>query len=233
VKIPATAAGIDAIRDATAAGCSINVTLIFSLERYAQVIEAYLSGLELLAARGGDLRRVRSVASFFLSRVDVEVERRLAHTDPGPGDLKGAVAVAQARLAYAMFRDACSGARWGALAARGATAQRPLWASTSTKDPTLPDTLYVDSLIGPDTVTTLPEATIEAFNDHGTVRRTVDHDHEGAAAVLARVAARGVDLRDVARTLEERAVAAFAGSFDRVLDLLRHRSTVDVRQPTR
>jgi transaldolase len=227
VKIPATDPGIDAIRDATAAGASINVTLIFSPERYAQVIEAYLSGLETFAGRGGDLRQVRSVASFFVSRVDREVERRLGDADTGPGDLRGKVAVAQARRAYAMSRDAFSGARWHALAARGATVQRPLWASTSTKDSVLPDTLYVDSLIGPDTVTTLPEPTIDAVEDHGTIRRTVDHDLDGAAAVLALAAERGVDLVDVGRTLEDQGVAAFARSFAEVLDRLRGTIPVD------
>jgi transaldolase len=227
VKIPATSAGIDAIRDATGAGASINVTLIFSLERYAQVIEAYLSGLETFTGGGGDLRRVHSVASFFVSRVDGEVARRLTDTDGGPADLRGKVAIAQARCAYAMFRDAFTGPRWNALAAIGATVQRPLWASTSTKDPTLPDTLYVDSLIGPDTVTTLPEPTIEAFDDHGTVRGTVDLDPDGAAAVLARASDRGVDLVDVGHTLEEQGVAAFARSFAEVLDRLRGKITSD------
>lgn len=226
VKIPATEPGVAAIREATAAGYSINVTLIFSLERYAQVIEAYLSGLETFARNGGDLRRVSSVASFFVSRVDTEVARRLGDTGVGPGDLKGKVAVAQARLAYSMFGGAFAGDRWEALAAQGGTVQRPLWASTSTKDPALPDTLYVDSLIGPDTVTTLPEATIDAFNDHGTVQRTIDHDPDGAAAVLARAADRGVDLIGVGRTLEAQGVAGFARSFAQVLDQLHTKPTV-------
>jgi transaldolase len=226
VKIPATAEGIIAIREATAAGHSINVTLIFSLERYAQVIEAYLSGLEILGRNRGDLRRVRSVASFFVSRVDTEVERRL-NASGGPGDLKGKVAVAQARHAYSMFRDAFTGPRWNALVARGASVQRPLWASTSTKDAALRDTLYVDSLIGPDTVTTLPEPTIDAFDDHGAVTRTVDLDPDGAAAVLAEASARGVDLVDVGRKLEDQGVAAFTRSFAETLDRLRTKITVD------
>jgi transaldolase len=225
VKIPATAAGVEAIRQATAAGHSINVTLIFSLSRYAQVIDAYLSGLETFAADGGDLSRVRSVASFFVSRVDTEVDRRLSAN--GRDDLRGTVAVAQARRAYAMFRDAFRGPRWDALAARGATVQRPLWASTSTKDPTLPDTLYVDRLIGPDTVTTLPEQTIDAFEDHGTVTRTIDEDADAAAAVLTRAAEAGVDLDDVGRTLEDQGVAAFARSFSDVLGLLHAKVAVD------
>jgi transaldolase len=225
VKIPATAAGIDAIRQATAAGHSINVTLIFSLDRYAQVIDAYLAGLEDWAASGGDLSAIHSVASFFVSRVDTEVDRRLRTTNAGEG-LKGKVAVAQARGAYAMFRDAFHGPRWDALAAHGATVQRPLWASTSTKDPTLPDTLYVDQLIGPETVTTLPEPTIDAFEDHGAVARTIDANPP-AAAVLTRVADLGVDLADVGRALEDQGVAAFARSFVEVLGRLDAKVAVD------
>lgn len=160
-----------------------------------------------------------------MSRVDTEIQRRLG--DEGAHDFKGKVAIAQARAAYAMFRDAFSGARWDALAARGATVQRPLWASTSTKDPTLPDTLYVDSLVGPDTVTTLPESTIEAFNDHGTVARTIDRDVDAAIELLDRVTSRGVDFGDVGRTLEDQGVAAFARSFADVLDRLRAKVSVD------
>ncbi len=225
VKIPATAAGVDAIRQAISAGHSINVTLIFSLDRYAQVIDAYLSGLETLTGNGGDPSTVRSVASFFVSRVDTEVDRRL--TGRHGHDLSGKVAVAQARRAYAMFRDAFHGSRWDALAARGATVQRPLWASTSMKDPNLPDTMYVDELIGPDTVTTLPEATIDAFEDHGTVARTIDENPDDAAAVLARAAQAGVDLDDVGRVLEDQGVAAFARSFAEVLGRLHAKVSVD------
>jgi transaldolase len=226
VKIPATSEGIDAIRQATAAGHSINVTLIFSLDRYAQVIDAYLTGLETVAAGGGDLSGVHSVASFFVSRVDTEVDRRLPTTADGHA-LKGKVAVAQARRAYAIFRDAFHGPRWDALAARGATVQRPLWASTSTKDPTLPDTLYVDQLIGPETVNTLPEPTIDAFEDHGTVTRTIDDDADGAAAILARAADLGVDLADVGSALEDQGVAAFARSYAEVLGRLQARVVAD------
>jgi transaldolase len=208
--------GIDAIRQATAAGHSINVTLIFSLDRYAQVIDAYLTGLETFAASGGDLSSVHSVASFFVSRVDTEVDRRLPATADGQA-VKGKVAVAQARRAYAMFRDAFQGPRWDSLAARGATVQRPLWASTSTKDPTLPDTSYVDQLIGPDTVNTLPEPTIDAFEDHGTVARTIDENADGAAVILTRAADLGVDLADVGSALEDHGVAAFVRSFAEVL----------------
>ncbi|MGQ0618060.1 MAG: transaldolase [Acidimicrobiia bacterium] len=226
VKIPATAAGVEAIRQATASGHSINVTLIFSLDRYAQVIDAYLGGLESLAGRGGDPSTVRSVASFFVSRVDTEVDRRLPASGAGHA-LTGKVAVAQARQAYAMFREAFDGARWDALAAQGATVQRPLWASTSTKNPTLPDTLYVDQLIGPDTVNTLPEPTIEAFEDHGTVARTIDEQPQVADAILTRAAELGVDLTDVGDTLEDQGVAAFARSYAEVLGRLHAKASVD------
>jgi transaldolase len=226
VKIPATGEGVDAIRQATAAGHSINVTLIFSLGRYAQVIDAYLTGLESFAAGGGDLSAVRSVASFFVSRVDTEVHRRLPATVDGNA-LQGKVAVAQAHRAYATFRDAFQGPRWNRLAAQGATPQRPLWASTSTKDPTLPDTLYVDQLIGPDTINTLPELTIDAFEDHGTVARTIDENADAAAAILTRTAELGVDLADVGRALEDQGVVAFARSFAEVLDRLQGKVAAD------
>ena len=218
VKIPGTAEGIGPIRQMIAEKRSINVTLIFSLERYAEVMEAYLSGLE---AADGDLSRVSSVASFFVSRVDTEVDRRLEEigTDAAMA-LKGKAAVAQAQVAYQRFLATFKGPRWDALVARGARVQRPLWASTSTKDPSLPDTLYVDSLIGPDTVNTLPEPTLEAFADHGTPARTIDADPDGAGQVLADLAAVGVDLADVAEVLEEQGVASFAKSFDELLGAL-------------
>ena len=177
VKIPATAAGVPAIQTMISEGRSINITLIFSLDRYADVIEAYLSGLETLAAAGGDLAPVNSVASFFVSRVDTEVDRRLeALGSPGALGLRGKAAVAQAQLAYELFSERFSGPRWEALAAQGASVQRPLWASTSTKNPQYPDLLYVDNLIGPNTVNTMPDATIDAFLDHGTLACTVDAD---------------------------------------------------------
>ena len=182
VKIPATAEGIPAIRSMTAEGRSINITLIFSLTRYAEVIEAYLAGLETFAASGGDLSRVRSVASFFVSRVDSEVDRRLdtIGTDEA-NDLRGHAAIAQAKLAYQDCSATVSAVNGGnELARHGARPQRPLWASTSTKNPAYRDTLYVESLIGPDTVNTLPEATIAAFEDHGVLARTVDADVDAA-----------------------------------------------------
>jgi transaldolase len=220
VKIPATAAGVEAITRATSAGQNINVTLIFSLERYAEVIEAYLSGLEAYAAAGGDLARVHGVASFFISRIDAEVDRQLAAIGGKCAELRGSAAIAQARLAYAQFRTAFSGARWDALARAGAHVQRPLWASTSTKDPSYPDTKYVDALIGPDTVNTMPEPTMAAFADHGTLQRTVERDPAGAAAALGRLAAAGIDLAAVAQRLEDQAVSAFTASFDEALALV-------------
>jgi transaldolase len=221
VKIPATAEGVPAIQAMIAEGRSINITLIFSLARYAEVIDAYLSGLETLAQRGGDLASVHSVASFFVSRVDTDVDRRLDAI--GTGDalpLRGQAAVAQAKLAYRLFRHRFAGERWARLAARGAHPQRPLWASTSTKNPSYPDTRYVDSLIGPDTVNTLPETTIAAFEDHGTIARTIDSGVDDASAVMRMLAEVGVDMDDVGLALEDQGVASFHQSFVHVLHLL-------------
>jgi transaldolase len=221
VKIPATGQGVPAIQAMTAEGRSINVTLIFSVARYAEVIEAYLSGLETLAQRGGDLASVYSVASFFVSRVDTEVDRRLdAIGTPAALALRGQAAVAQARLAYRLFGDRFAGERWERLAARGARVQRPLWASTSTKNPAYPDTLYVDGLIGPDTVNTLPESTIAAFEAHGTLARTIDRGVGHAGAVMDTLAEVGVDMDDVGRTLEDQGVTGFHQSFAHVLRVL-------------
>ena len=215
VKIPATAEGIPAIRQMISEGRSVNVTLIFSLDRYREVMEAYFSGLE---ACPGDLSGVSSVASFFISRTDSEVDRRLnALGTPEALALRGRTAVAQGQVAYDMFQREFSGPRWAALVERGAQVQRPLWASTSTKNPAYPDTLYVDNLIGPDTVNTLPDATLEAFADHGTVARTVDADPVAAHDLLRAVDSVGVDLVDVSRVLEEEGVAAFVASFDDLL----------------
>jgi transaldolase len=221
VKIPATGEGVPAIQAMTAQGRSINITLIFSVARYAEVIEAYLAGLETLAEAGGDLAGVRSVASFFVSRVDTEVDRRLdAIASSDALALRGQAAVAQAKLAYRLFGDRFAGQRWERLAARGARVQRPLWASTSTKNPAYPDTLYVDRLIGPDTVNTLPESTIAAFEDHGTLARTIDRGVDDAGAVMDRLAEVGVDMDDVGRTLEDQGVASFHQSFTHVLEAL-------------
>jgi transaldolase len=221
VKIPATTEGIPAIAGMVAEGRNINVTLIFSLTRYDQVIEAYLSGLETLAARGSDIGSVRSVASFFVSRVDSEVDRRLeAIGSPDALALRGQAAVAQAKLAYRLFRKRFGGERWAPLADLGAQAQRPLWASTSTKNAAYPDTLYVDELIGPDTVNTLPEATIAAFEDHGALARRIDADVDGAVAVLEALEEVGIDMDDVGTTLEDKGVATFHESFGHVLGVL-------------
>lgn len=218
VKIPGTAEGLPAIQQMISEKRSINVTLLFSLDRYAEVIEAYLAGLE---AAEGDLSAVSSVASFFVSRVDTEVDRRLETigTDDALA-LKGKAAVANAQLAYELFLEGFQGPRWEALVARGARVQRPLWASTSTKDPSFPDTLYVDTLIGPHTVNTMPDATLQAFDDHGTVARTVDADLPGAKATLAALRAVGVDLDDVTAQLEAEGVASFSKSFDELLGSL-------------
>ncbi|MHB8506437.1 MAG: transaldolase [Acidimicrobiales bacterium] len=220
VKIPATREGVPAIRQMISEGRNINVTLIFSLARYEEVIEAYLSGLEALDAAGGALPAVHSVASFFVSRVDTEVDRRLERSAERAAALRGKAAVAQARLAYELFRERFGGPRWEALAAKGAHVQRPLWASTSTKNPAYPDLLYVDGLIGPDTVDTMPDATVAAFVDHGKVRRTVDSDVDGARVDLERLAEAGVDMADVARVLEDEGVASFSKSFDELVQSL-------------
>ena len=221
VKIPGTAEGIPPIRQMFVEGRSINITLLFSVARYGEVIEAYLSGLEERVAAGGDVSKVRSVASFFVSRVDTEVDRRLDEIGtPEALELKGKAAVANAQIAYQLFLDKFSGPRWEALAAKGAKVQRPLWASTSTKNDAYPDTLYVDTLIGPNTVNTLPEATIEAFDDHGTLARTIDADPAAARKVLDDLAAVGVDLDDVTRVLEDEGVASFSKSFDELITSL-------------
>jgi transaldolase len=227
VKIPATSEGIDAVRTMIGEGRSINVTLIFGIERYEEVIEAYLAGLETYAARGAsDLSPVRSVASFFISRVDTEVDRRieaLAGTAPDAESilaLRGKAAVAQAQRAYAVFQERFSGPRWDALAAKGAKVQRPLWASTSTKNPAYPDLAYVDTLIGPNTVNTMPDQTLDAVLDHGTITRTVDTHLAAAEEVLAALGAAGIDFADVADTLENEGVASFAASFDELIESL-------------
>ena len=227
VKIPATAEGVPAIQAMVAEGRNINVTLIFSLDRYRDVIEAYIRSLELYAQQpGADLSKVASVASFFISRVDTEIDHRLDTLGtPEALELRGKGAVAQGKLAYQMFQRAFSGHRWEALKAKGAVVQRPLWASTSTKNPAYPDTLYVDELIGPDTVNTLPEATIEAFADHGHLVRRVDADLDQAQAAWRELAEVGVDLDDVADKLEREGVSSFQKSFDELLAALETKAT--------
>ena len=230
VKIPGTAEGLEPISAMIAEGRSINVTLIFSVDRYLEVAEAYISGLERAP---GDLSRVSSVASFFVSRIDTEVDRRLdAIGTPEALELRGRAAIACAKVAYSHFQRLHAGSRWQALAARGARPQRLLWASTSTKNPAYPDTLYVDSLIGPDTVNTLPDATLEAFVDHGSVEATLTDGLYEATEVLERLAATGVDLASVAAQLEDEGVAAFTKSFDELLEVLVDKAD-SLRLPTR
>ena len=215
VKIPATDAGVPAIEEMTARGYAINVTLIFSLTRHRQVAEAYLRGLERLIASGGDPSRVHSVASFFVSRVDTEADRRL--TRAGRDDLKGRLGIANAKLAYQQYQEVFHGERWSALVARGATPQRCLWASTSVKDPSLRDTLYVEELIGPETISTMPEETIRAFQDHGLVAPRLEAELDEAKNLFDQLSAAGVDYDDVVATLERQGIEKFVASVDELL----------------
>jgi transaldolase len=220
VKIPGTEPGLQAIEDCIAGGHSINVTLIFSLPRYREVVEAYLRGLERLAKVGGDLTKVRSVASFFVSRVDTETDKRLDAIGTKEAlALRGKLAIANARLAYEHYLEAFSGSRWEALEAKGALPQRCLWASTSTKNPAYRDVLYVEELIGPQTVDTMPEETIKDFQDHGEVRGdTVLEGVDEAHRLLEQLAAVGIDYDDVVATLEREGVQKFSDSFAELLD---------------
>ncbi len=214
VKIPATKPGLGAIEDMIAAGKNINVTLIFSLQRYAEVVEAYLRGLERLVASGGHPGQVASVASFFVSRVDTEADKRLEAIGSTKAlALRGKLAIANAKLAYQLYLEAFSGPRWEFLAGKGARPQRCLWASTSAKNPSYRDVLYVEELIGPDTVDTMPPETIEAFQDHGEVARTLTKGLKKARAVFEDLAAVGLDVDDVTLTLEAEGVQKFADSF--------------------
>ena len=220
VKIPATEAGLPAIEEMIARGRSINVTLIFSLQRYAEVVEAYLRGLERLVESGGDPGPVASVASFFVSRVDTEADKRLEAAG-APKELQGKLAIANAKLAYQRYQELFSGERWAALTAKGARSQRCLWASTSTKNPEYRDVIYVEELIGPETVDTMPEETIEAFQDHGEVALTLDQGVDEAERVFQQVAEAGVDYDDVVATLEREGVDKFSDSFKELLDGVR------------
>ncbi len=220
VKIPATMPGLPAIEDCTAKGTSINITLIFSLDRYKAVVEAYLRGLERLVASGGDPSKVASVASFFVSRVDSEGDKRLDVA--GHPELKGKLAVANAKLAYEHYREVFSSDRWAYLEGKGATKQRCLWASTSTKNPDYRDVLYVEELIGPETVNTMPLETIRAFQDHGEVRGdTVLEGVAEAHEFLEQFAAAGVDYDDVTDTLEAEGVQKFSDSFQQIVESIR------------
>jgi transaldolase len=217
VKIPATKEGLPAIEEMISRGRNINVTLIFGLERYAEVAEAYIRGLERLVEAGGDPSTVVSVASFFVSRVDTEADKRLDAIG-GQDHLKGRLAVATAKLAYQRYKEIFAGPRWAALQAEGATPQRCLWASTSTKNPEYRDVLYVEELIGPETVNTMPKETIEAFQDHGVVRLTLEEGLDEARQLFEELAKAGVDYDDVTRVLEEEGVEKFAASFRDLLD---------------
>jgi transaldolase len=228
VKIPATDAGIGAIEERTARGRSINVTLIFSLTRHQQVIEAYLRGLERLVGVGGDPSAVHSVASFFVSRVDSETDRRL--DELGREDLKGGLGIANARLAYQQYKHAFAGERWERLAALGATSQRCLWASTSTKDPSYRDTLYVEELLGWKTISTMPEKTIRAFQDHGRVEPRLESDVDEALLLLAALDGAGVNYDDVVAQLEREGIQKFVDSLSEIFTRLESKR-VTLRSP--
>jgi transaldolase len=219
VKIPATKPGLAAVEDVISKGRSINVTLIFSLGRYREVAESYVRGLERLVAEGGDPRAVASVASFFVSRIDTEADRRLEEVG-GCDHLKGRLAVANARLAYESYESVFTGPRWRYLASKGATPQRVLWASTSTKNPDYPDTMYVEELIGADTVNTMPEETITAYQDHGRPRARLQSELDRARELFDELARVGVDYEDLTETLEREGVEKFADSFAELLGAL-------------
>jgi transaldolase len=216
VKIPATEPGLPAIEEMIARGRNINVTLIFSLERHKEVAESYIRGLERLVEAGGDPAKVGSVASYFVSRVDTEADRRL--DEVGHPELKGKLAVANAKLAYQNYKEIFSGERWEALAAKGATPQWCLWASISTKNPDYRGVLYIEELIGPDTVNTMPRETIEAFQDHGVVELTLEKDLDEARRVFEQIAEVGVDYTDVTDTLEREGVQKFIDSFTELME---------------
>jgi transaldolase len=220
VKIPGTAPGLPAIEEMIASGKSINVTLIFSLDRHREVMEAYIRGIERLVEGGGDPRPVSSVASFFVSRVDTEADKRLDAIG-GHDDLKGRLAVANAKLAYQNWKEVFAGERWEALEAKGASKQWCLWASTSTKNPAYRDVLYVEELIGPETVNTMPEETIAAFQGHGEVALTLEQGLDEPRRLFDELAAAGVDVDDVTRVLEEEGVEKFSDSFKELLDGVR------------
>ena len=222
VKIPGTKAGLPAIEDMIAAGRSINVTLIFSLERHREVMDAYIGGIERLVADGGDPSSVSSVASYFVSRVDTEADERLDALG-GHDDLKGRLAVANAKLAYRQWQETFAGERWAPLEAAGASKQWCLWASTSTKNPAYRDVLYVETLIGPQTVNTMPEETIVAFQDHGEVALTLEEGVEEADELFELIEAAGVDYDDVVDTLEREGVEKFSHSFTEALDGIRQK----------
>jgi transaldolase len=231
VKIPGTVEGAKAVRLAIADGLNINITLLFSIEAYRRVIDAYMGGLEDRLAAGKDIAHIHSVASFFVSRVDTEVDKRLdaaiakdASKKGTLEPLRGKAAIANAKLAYELFQQEMASPRWKALAAKGATVQRPLWASTSTKNPAYRDVMYVEELVGPETVNTMPPATIVAFRDHGKVERTVDKDYDGARKTIAALEANGISMTDVTDKLLTDGLASFQKSFDTLLAGLREKT---------
>jgi transaldolase len=225
VKVPGTAEGAAAVRQLIADGLNINITLLFSIDAYRAIIDAYFDGLEARVRAGQPIDRIASVASFFVSRVDTEADKRIdallktadSATRGRLESLRGKVAIANAKLAYALFRERFAGARWEALRAKGARLQRPLWASTSTKNPAYRDVMYVEDLIGPDTVNTMPPQTIEAFRDHGVVERTVDRDIEGERKLIAELESLGISMKSITDKLLVDGVASFAKSFDTLI----------------
>ena len=222
IKIPATSECIPAIETMISEGRNVNVTLIFSLERYQEVMNAYLRGLEQLSKTDATkVRSVSSVASFFISRVDTEIDQRLVTCDHSSAEsLLGTAAINQAKIAYEMFQKTFSGSTWSRLEQLGAKVQRPLWASTSTKNPKYSDTLYVDSLIGENTVNTLPDATVDAFSDHGTLKQTITQHVDRAHEEWQKLGSVGIDVADVAAKLEREGVASFQKSFDELITVL-------------
>ena len=238
IKVPGTAEGANAARRLIAEGVNVNVTLLFSLDAYARIIEAYLGGLEDRVKAGGKVDRVASVASFFVSRVDSEVDRRLDAIAKAGGakaeqaeSLKGKAAIANAKRAYRLFQQSFAGPRWEALRARGAQLQRPLWASTSTKNPAYRDVIYVEELIGPDTVNTMPPATVDAFRDHGETRRTVDTGFDEADAAIAGLEAIGIPMDEVTTKLLAEGLASFQKSFDTLIAGLEEKSASMGQEP--
>jgi transaldolase len=223
IKVPGTEAGVEAFEQLTALGVNVNVTLLFAVPRYEEIAEAFLRGLEQRVERGELIDTSASVASFFVSRVDTKIDAELERL--GRPELRGRAAVANAKIAYESFRRIFSGPRWERLAAHGANVQRPLWGSTSTKNPDYPDTLYVDELIGPDTVNTMPDETLAAARDHATPARTVDHDFEGAHAAMDAVREAGVDVDDIVlHQLVEQGVKAFSDAYDSLLETLEQKA---------
>ena len=222
VKIPATSPGLAAIEDMIAQGASINVTLIFSLQRYKAVAEAYIRGLQRLVAAGGDPSTVASVASFFVSRVDSETDDRL--DEIGRDDLKGRLAIDNAKLVYQEFKEIFSGDEWNFLVSKGATVQRPLWASTSTKNPEYRDVMYVENLVGPDTVNTMPKSTIEDVKDHAEIRETIEEGLDDARQLFKDLEEAGIDYDDITEVLEKEGVQKFADSFEELLEEIKEQT---------